>query len=158
MSSPNESGKQTLPANHPSAIAKHFPNSACIFEGDLPLYIFQISFVYFTLIKNTISTYQQCFPSVMTSACIKWAKHHLDAFNTLLARQLSSVQRGATVWQKCINIVHEQAGILAEVGVDFTDLVAKELELTEEEKAARPEMTRSESLIMGLVDAASKKQ
>ncbi|KAL4813443.1 exocyst complex component exo84 [Aspergillus spinulosporus] len=131
---------------------------ACIFEGDLPLYIFQISFVYFTLIKNTISTYQQCFPSVMTSACIKWAKHHLDAFNALLTRQLSSVQRGTTVWQKCMEIVHEQAGILAEVGVDFTDLVAKELELTEEEKAARPEMTRSESLIMGLVDAASKEQ
>ncbi|KAL4988082.1 exocyst complex component exo84 [Aspergillus falconensis] len=131
---------------------------ACIFEGDLPLYIFQISFVYFTLIKNTISTYQQCFPSVMASACIKWAKHHLDCFNALLTRQLSSVQRGTTVWQKCIGIVHEQADILAEVGVDFTDLVAKGLEMTEEEKAARPEMTRSESLIMGLADAANKEQ
>ncbi|KAL6231017.1 exocyst complex component exo84 [Aspergillus navahoensis] len=131
---------------------------ACIFEGDLPLYIFQISFVYFTLIKNTISTYQQCFPSVMTSACIKWAKHHLDGFNALLTRQLSSVQRGTTVWQKCIDIVHEQADILAEVGVDFTDLVAKGLEMTEEEIVARPEMTRSESLIMGLADAANKKQ
>ncbi|KAL4973295.1 exocyst complex component exo84 [Aspergillus desertorum] len=131
---------------------------ACIFEGDLPLYIFQISFVYFTLIKNTISTYQQCFPSVMTSACIKWAKHHIDGFNVLLTRQLSSIQRGTTVWQKCIDTVHEQAGLLAEVGVDFRDLVAKGLEMTEEEKAMRPEMTRSESLIMGLVDAANKEQ
>ncbi|KAL2869184.1 exocyst subunit EXO84 [Aspergillus lucknowensis] len=129
---------------------------ACIFEGDLPLYIFQISYVYFTLIKNTISTYQQCFPSVMTSACIKWAKHHLDDFNVLLTRQLSSVQRGTTVWQKCLDIVHDQASLLAEVGVDFTDLVAKGLEMTEEEKATRPEMTRSESLIMGLAEAAKE--
>ncbi|KAL4863087.1 hypothetical protein BDV12DRAFT_202415 [Aspergillus spectabilis] len=129
---------------------------ACIFEGDLPLYIFQISYVYFTLIKKTVGIYQQCFPSVMTSACIKWAKHHLDGFNALLTRQLSSVQRGTAVWQKCIDIVHDQAGLLAEVGVDFTDLVAKGLEMTEEEKAAKPEMTRSESLIMGLADAAKE--
>ncbi|KAF9883840.1 exocyst complex component exo84 [Aspergillus nanangensis] len=131
---------------------------ACIFEGDLPLYIFQISFVYFTLIKNTISIYQQCFPSVMTSACIKWAKHHLDGFNALLTRQLSSVQRGTTVWQKCVDIVHEQATLLDEVGVDFTDLVARGLELSGEEHNQRPTMTRSESLISGLAEAAAQVQ
>ncbi|KAL3469623.1 Cullin repeat-like-containing domain protein [Aspergillus californicus] len=129
---------------------------ACIFEGDLPVYIFQISYVYFNLIRNTISTYQQCFPSVMTSACIKWAKHHIDGFNALLTRQLSSVQRGTTVWEKCLEIVHEQANILSEVGVDFTDLVANGLQMSEEEKTIRPEMTRSESLIMGLADAAKE--
>ncbi|CAG8903279.1 unnamed protein product [Penicillium egyptiacum] len=101
---------------------------ACIFEGDLPLYIFQISYVYFTLIKNTIGIYQQCFPSVMSSSCIRWAKHHLDGFNALLSRQLSSVQRGTSVWQKCLDIVHDHAALLIEVGVDFTDLVARGLE------------------------------
>ncbi|KAK1141706.1 exocyst complex component exo84 [Aspergillus melleus] len=126
---------------------------SCVFEGDLPLYIFQISFVYFTLIKNTISIYQQCFPSVMTSACIKWAKFHLDGFNALLTRQLSSVQRGTTVWQKCIDIVHDQASLLSEVGVDFTDLVAKGLD-TNGDEAERPQMTRSESLIAGLAEAS----
>lgn len=63
----------------------------------------------------------------MTSSCIRWAKHHLDGFNALLCRQLSSVQRGTTVWQKCLDIVHEHANLLTEVGVDFTDLVAKGL-------------------------------
>lgn len=126
---------------------------ACVFEGDLPLYVFQISFVYFTLIKNTISIYQQCFPSVMTSACIKWAKEHLDGFNALLTRQLSSVQRGTTVWQKCIDIVREQAEMLAEVCVDFTDLVAKGLEVNGE-PGQRPQMTRSESLISGMTKSA----
>ncbi|KAJ5333734.1 uncharacterized protein N7506_007517 [Penicillium brevicompactum] len=101
---------------------------ACIFEGDLPLYIFQISYVYFNLIKNTVGTYQQCFSSAMSSSCIRWAKHHLDGFNALLNRQLSSVQRGTSVWQKCLDIVHEHAALLMEVGVDFTDLVARGLE------------------------------
>ncbi|KMP02612.1 exocyst complex component exo84 [Coccidioides immitis RMSCC 2394] len=55
---------------------------------------FQVSFIYFTMIKNTIGIYQQCFPSNMTSACIKWAKGHLDAFNASLSRQLSSVETG----------------------------------------------------------------
>lgn len=64
----------------------------------------------------------------MSSSCIRWAKHHLDGFNSLLTRQLSSVQRGTTVWQKCLDIVHEHANMLTEVGVDFTDLVARGLE------------------------------
>ncbi|GAM38000.1 hypothetical protein TCE0_033r08392 [Talaromyces pinophilus] len=99
----------------------------CIFEGDLPLYIFQISFVYFTLVKNTISIYQQCFPPMMTSASIKWAKEHLDQFNAILVRQLSSVQRGTTVWQKCMDTLDEQAALLTEVGVDFGDLIKRGL-------------------------------
>lgn len=64
----------------------------------------------------------------MTSSCIRWAKHHLDGFNALLTRQLSSVQRGTSVWQRCLDIVHEHADLLTEVGVDFTDLVARGLE------------------------------
>lgn len=64
----------------------------------------------------------------MSSSCIRWAKHHLDGFNALLSRQLSSVQRGTAVWQKCLDIVHEHAAHLTEVGVDFTDLVGRGLE------------------------------
>ena len=64
----------------------------------------------------------------MSSASIRWAKYHLDGFNALLSRQLSSVQRGTAMWQKCLDIVHEHAARLTEVGVDFTDLVAHGLE------------------------------
>ena len=98
-----------------------------MFEGDLPLYIFQISFVYFTIIKNTISIYQQSFPVSMTSACIKWAKEHVDGFNAILARQLSSVERETDVWRKCMEIVHEHANLLSEVGVDFKDMIGRGL-------------------------------
>ncbi|KAJ5256776.1 hypothetical protein N7478_012880 [Penicillium angulare] len=101
---------------------------ACVFEGDLPLYIFQISFVYFSLIKNTVGIFQQCFSPLMSSSSIRWAKHHLDGFNALLSRQLSSVQRGTSVWDKCLDIVHEHASQLNSVGIDFTDLVAQGLE------------------------------
>ncbi|KAI5301393.1 exocyst complex component exo84 [Ascosphaera pollenicola] len=100
----------------------------CVFEGDLKLYIFQISFVYFTLIKNTIATYQQCFPPPSTSAVIKWAKDRVDEFNTILSRQLSSLEKDGVVWNACVDIVMEQCAILNRVGVDFTELVERALQ------------------------------
>jgi exocyst complex component 8 len=99
----------------------------CIFEGDLQLYIFQVSFVYFTLVRNTISVYQQCFPPWMSSACIKWATEHLGDLNTLLTRQLSSIERDTPTWKECIGIVDEHAAMLTEVGVDFYDIIIKGL-------------------------------
>ncbi|KAL8823830.1 MAG: hypothetical protein Q9170_008309 [Blastenia crenularia] len=95
----------------------------CIFEGDLRDYIFQISFVYFTLMKNTVSIYQQCFPPLMTSACVKWAKENLDEFNIILSRQLSSVQEGSPTWNECMDQAKEHAMLLDEVGLDFKELV-----------------------------------
>jgi hypothetical protein len=49
----------------------------CVFEGDLHRYIFQISYVYFAIVKNTVVIYQACFAPLMMSACIKWATEHL---------------------------------------------------------------------------------
>ncbi|KAL9599478.1 MAG: hypothetical protein Q9219_003817 [cf. Caloplaca sp. 3 TL-2023] len=98
----------------------------CIFEGDLRDYIFQVSYVYFQLMKNTISIYQQCFPPLMMSACVKWAKEHLDSFNVILSRQLSSVQRGSPTWNECMDQAKELAKLLDEVGLDFKDLVRVE--------------------------------
>ncbi|KAL1959069.1 hypothetical protein VTO42DRAFT_2855 [Malbranchea cinnamomea] len=95
----------------------------CVFEGDLFLYIFQVSFVHFTLIRNTINIYQQCFPPAMSSAVVKWAKDHVDGFNALLTRQLSSVDPASEVWAKCMDIVRGHVQLLDDVGVDFRDLV-----------------------------------
>ncbi|KAF2121537.1 Cullin repeat-like-containing domain protein [Lophiotrema nucula] len=100
----------------------------CIFEGNLPDYIFQISFIYFTCIKNTLSIYQQCFPAPMLSAAVKWAKEHVDAFNDILAKQLSSVDRGSPVWKQCMDQAHEHAAMLTEVGLDFKELVGRGIE------------------------------
>ncbi|KAL8895305.1 MAG: hypothetical protein Q9207_008221 [Kuettlingeria erythrocarpa] len=95
----------------------------CIFEGDLRDYIYQVSFVYFTLMKNTVRIYQQCFPPLMMSACVKWAKEHLDSFNVILSRQLSSVQRGSPTWNECMDQAREHAMMVDEVGLDFKELV-----------------------------------
>lgn len=65
----------------------------------------------------------------MMSACIKWAKEHLDGFNAILVRQLSSVEPGTAAWDKCIGIVHEHANLLSEVGVDFKDLIGAGLDM-----------------------------
>lgn len=64
---------------------------------------------------------------MLTSACVKWAKEHIDDFNAILYRQLSSVQRGTSVWTKCMDIVDEHAAMLTEVGVDFRDFIGKGL-------------------------------
>ena len=64
----------------------------------------------------------------MSSSSIRWAKQHLDGFNALLSRQLSSVQRGTSIWDKCLEIVYEHAAHLNSVGIDFTDLVAQGLD------------------------------
>ncbi|KAL9022426.1 MAG: hypothetical protein Q9185_000332 [Variospora sp. 1 TL-2023] len=95
----------------------------CIFEGDLRDYIFQVSFVYFTLMKNTVKVFQQCFPTLMMSACVKWAKEHLDGFNVILSRQLSSVQRGSPTWNECMDQAKAHAMMVNEVGLDFKGLV-----------------------------------
>jgi hypothetical protein len=102
----------------------------CVFEGDLHKYIFQISYVYFTIVKNTVLIYQACFPPVMMSACIIWAKGHLEIFNTLLVRQLSSIDRNGTVWRECMDLVwnHERE-MLGEVGLDFGEVVGRGLEI-----------------------------
>lgn len=59
------------------------------------------------------------------SACVKWAKEHIDQFNVLLKRQLSSVEQGGNVWNECLGLAHEHAEMLRDVGLDFTELVGR---------------------------------
>jgi hypothetical protein len=102
----------------------------CVFEGDLHRYIFQISYVYFTIIKNTVVIYQACFAPLMMSACIKWVTGHLETFNALLVRQLNSVERGGNVWRECMDVVwgHERE-MLREVRLDFREVVGRGLDI-----------------------------
>ncbi|KKA27551.1 hypothetical protein TD95_002391 [Thielaviopsis punctulata] len=103
----------------------------CIFQGDLHLYIWEISFVYFRIIRNTVACFQTCFPPVMMSACVKWAKEMVEEFNEILERQLSSTERNGEVWNQCILRAKEHAKFLCEVGLDFENLVGKNLEAKE---------------------------
>ncbi|KAK0512303.1 hypothetical protein JMJ35_005431 [Cladonia borealis] len=96
---------------------------AILFEGDLRHHIFQLSYVYFSLIRNTVRTFQQCFPPSSMSACVKWAKDRLDEFNAALGRQLGSVRVGSETWTDCVGKAREHAGMMGEVGLDFVGLV-----------------------------------
>lgn len=64
----------------------------------------------------------------MMSACVKWAKEEVEAFNVILARQLSSTERGGEVWTACMTRASEHAKKLSAVGLDFGNLVGKDAE------------------------------
>jgi exocyst complex component 8 len=92
------------------------------------LYIWELSFVYFSIIRNTVNCFQGCFPPTMMSACVKWAKEEVEAFNAILARQLSSTDPGGEVWKKCMDRAQEHAKMLSDVGLDFRNLVGKDIQ------------------------------
>lgn len=62
------------------------------------------------------------------SACVKWAKEQVDAFNVILNRQLSSADREGQVWNECMEQSMEHAKMLSEVGLDFKNLIGRETE------------------------------
>jgi len=68
------------------------------------------------------------------SACVKWAKEHVDAFNVLLARQLSSVDQTSPLWKECMDQAHQHASLLKGVGLDFTELIGKGIDVNTEVK------------------------
>lgn len=61
------------------------------------------------------------------SACVKWAKEQVDAFNIILARQLSSTERNGPIYNECMDQAKEHAKMLSEVGLDFKSLVGQEV-------------------------------
>jgi exocyst complex component 8 len=84
--------------------------------------------VYFGIIQNTVKCFQGCFPPPTMSTCVKWAKEEVEAFNIILARQLSSTERGGEVWTTCMDRAKEHAKMLSDVGLDFVNLVGQDIE------------------------------
>lgn len=115
----------------------------CIFQGDLHLYIWELSFVYFSIIRNTVSCFQSCFPPSVMSTCVKWAKEEVEAFNRTLARQLSSTERDGEAWRKCMDQAREHAKMLSDVSLDFRNMVGHEFDRP-------PPLTRTQSGLVGL--------
>lgn len=62
----------------------------------------------------------------MMSACVRWAKEEVEVFNGILARQLSSTEKGSEVWTQCMERAKQHAQMLSEVGLDFRNLVGQE--------------------------------
>lgn len=64
----------------------------------------------------------------MISACVEWAKKHLDEFNNILASQLGNVSPDSLLWRECMDQAREHAKMMDEVGLDFKALVGLETE------------------------------
>lgn len=73
----------------------------------------------------------------MMSACVKWAKEEVEAFNMILSRQLSSTEKGGPVWTQCMERAKEHATKLSDIGLDFKNLVGKEMGRTSKSSAGR---------------------
>ena len=74
-----------------------------------------------------MSTFQACFPQNTMSVCVKWAKEQVETFNAILARQLSSTDRDGEAWKQCMDCAKKHASMLSEVGLDFKDLVGRDV-------------------------------
>ena len=59
----------------------------------------------------------------MMSACVKWTKEHVDDFNAILLRQLSSVDEGSETWKECMDRATLHAAMLNEAGLDFKNFI-----------------------------------
>lgn len=92
------------------------------FEGDVALYISQVALVQFTLIKNTVQIYNDCFEYRLASSLVRWAKEHITAYIDLLGRQLQAVDRGSKVFEDCMEITRIHSTMLVDCGLDFKEL------------------------------------
>ncbi|KAI9891073.1 MAG: exocyst complex component exo84 [Vezdaea aestivalis] len=88
---------------------------------ELRTYIFHQSYITFTLLKNTLTTFTAAFPPQASSAAIAWAREHVEAFNRFLDHQLP--ERGTAERDECLEVARQHALVLKEVGVDFGGLV-----------------------------------
>ena len=100
----------------------------CVFGGDVLAHVTDLAYVTFTLIKNTVSTYGQCFPTSMGGAVVVWAKKELDRFNEALGRAVGGLEKGGKSWRESVERARDLAGSLSEVGMDFESLVGEGLE------------------------------
>lgn len=99
--------------------------SQCIDQGDLGQYLYEVSYIIFTLIRNTVNVYQSCFTPLMQSSCIKWTKEQVDGFNASFSQQTRKMNVGSTEYQECLERAREHAQLLTEVGIDVKDLIGQ---------------------------------
>ena len=98
--------------------------SQCADTGDLGSYLFQLAWITFTLVKNTILVYQGAFSQTMGSAVVTWAHGQTETFNRVLVRHLGRLSVEERV--RVMSSVRGCEEILREVGVDFGGEVGRQ--------------------------------
>ena len=100
-------------------------STTCTNTGNLAQHLYELSYVTFTLLRNTLSIFQGCFGPTMSSMAVRWAKEHVEVFNGVLKLQLGSEDVGAEERKECVERAREMAGVLEEVGVSFQGIVGR---------------------------------
>ncbi|KAF1990793.1 hypothetical protein K402DRAFT_324377 [Aulographum hederae CBS 113979] len=96
-----------------------------VFLGDIHTHVFQLSLITFTLIRNTISVFQYCYPPSKMSSAVTWAKKHTDEFNEVLSRQMGALEPGSEKWMECVKVVKMHVAMLETVGLEFGEVVGQ---------------------------------
>lgn len=98
------------------------------FEGDVPLYIGELSMVTFTLIKDTSEWYTAAFRDVrMASGFIRWAKAEVEAFCTSFVRQVYGTDEDPNVAEEAYAEAVSQSDRLRDVGLDVRFILEDKL-------------------------------
>lgn len=101
-----------------------------LFDGDLSLYLSDLSLVTFTLLKTTTTIYQASFPAAWMSGLISWSKERVLEFSKIVKNQLHGVKEkegGEEVVRECLEGVARQVGVLRDVGLDMSGVVKEAL-------------------------------
>lgn len=94
-----------------------------MYLGNIQEFMFQLSFLYFSPIKQTISVYVEAFPQQMTSASIAWAEARIREFNKRQALHLGVDFVTEEQRTQCREQSLAHAQVLKEVQVDYDWLV-----------------------------------
>lgn len=95
-------------------------NSKTTYEGDIELYMYQISYVYFNSIKNTIKVYNESFDPQMLSSCITWAQEQVERFKKHQAMHLDCDEVSDEQKARCRQQTLQHSKMLSDVNVDFS--------------------------------------
>lgn len=101
-----------------------------LFDGDLSLYLSDLSLVTFTLLKTTTTIYQASFPVTWMSGLISWSRDRVLEFSKMVRNQLYGVkdkERGEEIIRECLEGIARQVGVLRDVGLDMSGVVKQAL-------------------------------
>ncbi|KAK6906113.1 hypothetical protein I203_100096 [Kwoniella mangroviensis CBS 8507] len=120
----SDMGKDTFLRSRKELMIKRIRSIKC--EGDISIYISELSVVCFTIIRHTSDWYMNAFKeNRMASAFITWAKEQIEMFADMFRRQVYAPNVEQNVVDECVRVTaSHNRKLLRDVGLDFTYLLS----------------------------------
>ncbi|WWC73016.1 uncharacterized protein I206_106981 [Kwoniella pini CBS 10737] len=95
-------------------------------EGDISIYISELSVVCFTIIRHTSDWFINAFKeNMMASGFTTWAKEQIETFADMFRRQVYAPNVDQSVVDECLRVTaSHNRKLLRDVGLDFTYLLS----------------------------------